>query len=149
METPPLILPQKEATIPKHFGIHLGELPTWIIPLREWVQPQALFENLEIRLAVPLTRSPSISAVVMAMAVLGGVCKSLLGKEMRSVICVGGALPLSPSSRSPCFSQRSRASWPLGLGLRKVESFKMHFYFVGCGAHHVCWRSLCSSSCVS
>lgn len=51
--------------------------------------------------AVPLTRSPSMSAVVMAMIVLGGMCVSLLGKKMRSAVSVGGA---APSGQHPPFS---------------------------------------------
>lgn len=46
-ETSSLILPQKEAMILKFGGIHLGALPTWIFPLFEWLQPQALSKNLK------------------------------------------------------------------------------------------------------
>lgn len=61
----------------------------------EWLQPQALSENFK-KHAVPLTCSPSTSAVVMATVVLGDVLS--YQEKMRSAIYVGGQLLPSVSS---------------------------------------------------
>lgn len=68
-----------------------------------------------------------------------GRCVHILIRKRNEIsnLCGWGSSLLPVSSLSPCISQ-----------LRKVESFKMPFYYVGCGAHHVCWSSLCSLPCV-
>lgn len=93
--------------------------------------------------AVPLTCSPSTSPVVMAITVLGGVYRSILGEKMRSAICVCEAAPSLASSTHPCISgPECQPGWGVSSwGMWALV--RCTFTFWGFGAHHVCWSSLC------
>lgn len=94
------------------------------------MQPQALFENLEI--TAQLTRC-STNPLTLKFCCHGndspGRCVHILIRKRNEIsnLCGWGSSLLSVSSLSPYISQ-----------LRKAESFKMPFYYVWCGAHHVC-----------